>query len=323
MELKLRTGKPVLQLASGSLGLDCGHGDFSFVSHAHHDHSGFCRKAKKIIASSATLELMRARGAFTAFETAEPQDVHVELLPSGHVLGGSQLFAEEGGRSFLYTGDFKLSGGAATPRVNELLMECTYGSRKYRFPPTRQVAAEIASWVKETLDCRSIPVIGAYSLGKAQVVVGILNEAGVVPIVNNETAGVCEVYCRHGVDLQYATVGGDACREGEPFAAVVPANLVGPRLVEVVSRSYGLPVKTAVATGWSAAGAFAGVDKSFPLSDHEDFDGLVEFVKKTSPEKVFCTHGSSAEFAGELRQLGFNAIALESGNAVQKVLEVD
>jgi Cft2 family RNA processing exonuclease len=63
-----------------------------------------------------------------------------------------------------------------------------------------------------------------------------------------------------------------------------------------------------------------GVDKAFPLSDHADFNGLLEVVRETVPEKVFTVHGFSREFSEELRKLGYDAHALNLEKEVYPIL---
>jgi len=53
--------------------------------------------------------------------------------------------------------------------------------------------------------------------------------------------------------------------------------------------------------GWRTGG-----DHALPLSDHADFDELIELVERVRPRVVYVTHGS-ARFARELRQRGFAA----------------
>ena len=52
-----------------------------------------------------------------------------------------------------------------------------------------------------------------------------------------------------------------------------------------------------------------GVDHAIPLSDHADFDQLIEAVRIVAPREVYCTHGSEA-FVDHLCDLGFNAFPL-------------
>ena len=49
------------------------------------------------------------------------------------------------------------------------------------------------------------------------------------------------------------------------------------------------------------------VDQVFPLSDHADYPGLLESVEKVSPSLVYTLHGSTREFARDLRARGIEA----------------
>ena len=60
-------------------------------------------------------------------------------------------------------------------------------------------------------------------------------------------------------------------------------------------------------TGWCQKGGWrTGGDHALPLSDHADFDELIELVERARPRIVYVTHGSK-RFARELRQRGFAA----------------
>ncbi len=52
------------------------------------------------------------------------------------------------------------------------------------------------------------------------------------------------------------------------------------------------------------------VDAGFALSDHADWNGLIETVKATGAEKVFVTHGFQAAFSRYLNEEGI-ALAAE------------
>jgi putative mRNA 3-end processing factor len=54
------------------------------------------------------------------------------------------------------------------------------------------------------------------------------------------------------------------------------------------------------------------VDRGFALSDHADWPGLLETVKETGAERVLVTHGYAVPLAHRLRELGYQAEALET-----------
>ncbi len=48
-----------------------------------------------------------------------------------------------------------------------------------------------------------------------------------------------------------------------------------------------------------------GTDAAFPLSDHADYDDLLEYVRRTGARAVHTMHGFADEFARDLRRLGY------------------
>ena len=55
-------------------------------------------------------------------------------------------------------------------------------------------------------------------------------------------------------------------------------------------------IQTAFASGWMAIRALrkrSGYDKGFATSDHADWDGILEVVKKSEARNVFFHHGDS------------------------------
>jgi hypothetical protein len=50
-----------------------------------------------------------------------------------------------------------------------------------------------------------------------------------------------------------------------------------------------------------------GVDACFPLSDHADYPELIEYVRRTGARRVLTLHGFDAEFAQDLRLMGYDA----------------
>ena len=55
-------------------------------------------------------------------------------------------------------------------------------------------------------------------------------------------------------------------------------------------------IQTAFASGWMSIRALrkrSGYDKGFAISDHADWDGILEAVKKSEAKNVFFHHGDS------------------------------
>ncbi|MEO0526342.1 MAG: DNA ligase-associated DEXH box helicase, partial [Bacteroidota bacterium] len=76
-----------------------------------------------------------------------------------------------------------------------------------------------------------------------------------------------------------------------------------------------VPYVTASASGWMTfrgARRRRAIDKGFVLSDHCDWNGLLESIQATGAEKIICTHGYTDIFSRYLRELGYDARTAET-----------
>jgi hypothetical protein len=77
---------------------------------------------------------------------------------------------------------------------------------------------------------------------------------------------------------------------------------------------------TIAVSGWAAAPhtrRWLKAEHAVPLSDHADYDDLLELVRRVDPQVVYCTHGPET-FVDRVRELGYDARVL--GKAHQKRL---
>jgi putative mRNA 3-end processing factor len=71
-------------------------------------------------------------------------------------------------------------------------------------------------------------------------------------------------------------------------------------------------------TGWAIKARFRhvlGLDYTIPISDHCDFNELIEIVRHCEPEQVYTIHGFADFLATRLRTMGYEAVALTGQNA--------
>jgi len=71
-----------------------------------------------------------------------------------------------------------------------------------------------------------------------------------------------------------------------------------------------VPFTTASASGWMTfrgARRRRAIDRGFVLSDHCDWQGLLDSVAATGAETILCTHGYTDIFSRYLRELGYDA----------------
>jgi Cft2 family RNA processing exonuclease len=282
-----------------------------FVSHAHSDHIA---RHELALATPGTACLYRhrmgSRHRVIEMRYREPLEfgeLRLTAYPAGHCLGSAMLLAEYAGRTLLYTGDFKLDAPltaepAELPHADVLIMESTFGRPRYRLPPRDDVIARLLAIVERALAEGKTPVVHAYPLGKSQEVTKLLTARGVPVLQHPAVYEISRIYQACGVDLGDFSLFG-----GKPVLGHAVVTL--PR----GSRNFRLAglerTVTIAVTGWAmdaSAKYRLGVDHALPLSDHADFDQLVETVRRVAPREVYCTHGPH-EFADHLRDLGFNA----------------
>ena len=291
-----------------------------FVSHAHSDHLGIHEEA---IATPATRALAEYRigtqrvtelGYGTDFDFGP--DTRLRLLPAGHVFGSAMLHVTRPEGTLLYTGDFKLRdcltvGCAGPVEADVLVMESTFGLPLFRFPPWRQVADRLLEIVAAAMKDGRQPVVMGYSLGKSQEITRILTDAGLAVTAHGAVFQMNRIHEQLGVRLG-------------AYRRYNPADFHGPRALPLeergvlvappnVARSgfvtrFNNPCRV-VLTGWAMmknAIYRYGVDHALPLSDHADFDELLELVERVRPRKIYSHHGYR-EFADTLRARGHDA----------------
>jgi len=286
---------------------------FAFVSHGHADH--FARH-ERVLCSKGTGHILVKRygikaSSIEALDWGEKRKINghtITLHPAGHITGSAMIRIEHEGQSLLYTGDFKTrtSRTAETPNFPKsdiLIMETTFGKQHFVFPPTSEIENAIVRFARETLDDGETPIFLAYSLGKAQEALAILDEAN-IPVVMQKPVLEMTKACRDlGVKLSEPVLLEKTIPPG--VAVIAPPSAVRSRVIRNHKKR-----RTAMLSGWALTPGSHyryQVDLVLPLSDHADYPGLLEAVALVSPALVYTLHGSTREFASDLRAKGIEA----------------
>lgn len=287
----------------------------AFVSHAHSDH--FARHGR-ILCSETTALLLRARFR-VAPERLQPLAFHqtlvlgglrLRLLPAGHIAGSSMLHVSDprGQGSLLYTGDFKIrpgrtSGAAHLVHAETLVMETTFGLPRFALPPQMEVEMAVLRFAHDAFRDGVVPVLLAYSLGKAQEVLALLHEHGIPALSHPAVAGMTDACRQAGIALPPPVLLEGGVPPGH--AVVAPPNALHGKPLRAVA-----PKRAALLTGWALEPGTKWrhrVEEAIPLSDHADHPGLLECVRRVRPKLVLTVHGFAHEFATELRARGIDA----------------
>jgi len=308
------------------------------VTHAHADHLVGLRRSlrscEKVLMTAATRDLIEvmndsfglADGNVETLdygETVQCGDERVTLVKAQHILGAAQVLVEDAsGSRVAYTGDFRLDG---TPVLgcDTLVVEATYGTPSCRRPFKMDVKELLVSMVEKKLRDGTVYVFGFH--GKLQEVMQILHDADVsVPFVMPErvfhVSQVCE---QHGMQLGCLT--SSMAREGK---TLLDENLPCVAFYHMNSRGHvGLNNSRICVSGWefhSPCRQIGAKEHLIALSDHSDFDDLIEYVRRSKPKRVITdnyrvSHGEI--LAKEIsKRLGINAVAMPQKTGPQKTL---
>ncbi|MBT8171383.1 MBL fold metallo-hydrolase [Candidatus Bathyarchaeota archaeon] len=271
------------------------------VTHAHADHMVGIGKSLKncevTIMTPATKDMIDAlkgprwltRGAVKTLDYGEAFMLENETLTlhyAEHILGTAQVLVEDKEQTrILYTSDFRYS---RTPLVETdiLVMEATYGDPIRVRPFSMMVEGMLVSLVEQGLKRGPVYVFGYH--GKLQKMMRILHEAKIknpfiVPKKIFEVSKVCE---RHGMKLGKQIIPFD----GDEAQSILTKN--EPSIVFYHSYSRKKVESEALqihASGWEFRKPCRRLGENkyvVALSDHSDFNELLEYVERCNPKMV-------------------------------------
>ncbi|MBX7249630.1 MAG: ligase-associated DNA damage response exonuclease [Caulobacteraceae bacterium] len=304
--------RPEKLLCPKPAGLYCAPGDFyidpvrpverAVITHGHADHARAGHGA--VLATPETLAIMaerygrdhaRSTRSVGYGEAVEVGGVRIRLVPAGHVLGSAQAVVEQGGLRMVVSGDYKRRRDPTCPPFevtpcDVFITEATFGLPVFRHPDD---AGEIARLIRST---RQFPerthLVGAYALGKAQRVIRLLREGGWdrTIYVHGAMDRLNRLYQDHGVDLGPLASATDVGKDKLPGEIIIaPPSAIADRW----ARRFADPLPV-FASGWMSVRARArqrGVELPLVISDHADWDELVQTVRDVAPGELWITHG--------------------------------
>jgi putative mRNA 3-end processing factor len=319
-------------LENTEAGLYCRAGDFyidpsrpvgrAVITHAHADHARL--SCGSYLATPPCAALLKTRlGSDVKVQELSyglPLDVNgirLSLHPAGHILGSAQVRLERNGEVWVVTGDFKRHPDPTCApfeplRCHTLVTESTFGLPVFHWPAPEDVFAEIKSWWRQNKEQGIASVLFAYALGKAQrILAGV--DASVGPIfTHGAVEHMAHVYRDAGIRLPPTPNVADAQEKDDWAAALV----VAPPSAEGSSwmRRFG-HASRAFASGWMQIRGNRrrrALDRGFVLSDHADWQGLLDTIWASGAERVWVAHGFAAEMVQFLSEKGLCAEAVQA-----------
>lgn len=237
------------------------------------------------------------------------------------------------------------------PDIDVLITESTYSDRDHQ--DRKQQEKRLIEIIEDTLSSDGTCFVAGFAVGRIDEILLVLNHFGVdYPIyVDGMAKKAITIINQHRdllkipgeldkilKDVQY--VEGESMRKRivkNPCVILSTSGmLTGGPIVNYIKKFYndrnsslvltsfqleGTPGKNLLETGKFVTGDLDLDMKMFvkrlDFSSHVGKKELFEFVKKVNPERIYCVHGDhTEEFANELNQQGFNAIAPVANNRI-------
>jgi putative mRNA 3-end processing factor len=295
--------------------------DKAVITHAHSDHAS--AGSREYLAHPLTAPLLRQRLGnvnVSTLEWGEATSIHgvkISFHPAGHIIGSSQVRVEYQGEVWVFSGDYKLandglSGEFEPVKCHTFITESTFGLPIYKWKPQQQIYDEIRNWIRDTHSKGKIPVITGYSLGKAQRLIHCISEITNRIYAHGAVWNMQDALRRAHVPVTpVVRVTHDIPKE-EYFNSVIVAP-PGAEGSSWLNRFN--PWSIASCSGWMQVRGNVrrkNVDAAFALSDHADWDGLLQTVRNTGAPRVYVTHGFQEIFSRYLNEQGIEAIEVKT-----------
>lgn len=286
-------------------GLYCAYGDFyldpqqpvqeAVVSHAHGDHA--IGGSANVYCTKPTASFMKHRyRKFAAvdfhlkeyYQSFKIKEVTISFYPAGHILGSAQVMMEYQGIKYLYTGDYKIEPDPTCEafefvKADVLITESTFAKPETKHP-------DPAEEIKKLNATTANIMLGSYALGKSQRIIQLINQHCPTRniMVHFSIMPFIKIYEDYGVKVgAYKMYDRKVMKNNlENQVYIVPP---------MVFHSYhkAINVVRAFASGWENLQQQNGI--SLYISDHADWEAILETIEKVQPSQVWTLHGDGRQ----------------------------
>lgn len=299
--------------------------DRAIITHGHADHARSGHGA--VFATPETLAIMKTR-YYLKDETKEVSlpyrerydldgDVTLWFAPAGHILGSAQAVLEHDGQRIVISGDFKRHPDPTCEPFEVVpcdvfVTEATFALPVFKHPILEDETDKLMRSM-ETLPERT-HLVGVYALGKCQRVMLALRSRGYEHpfYIHGALKRLTELYESFGFDFgDWQLVSEISVKDRDILRGKIvlcPPSALADRW----SRRMPDPLPT-MASGWMQIRARARqrrAEMALIVSDHADWDDLIETSLATGAPDIWITHGRVEALEYALQQRGVNAKAL-------------
>jgi len=290
----------------------------AIITHGHADHARTGNEHYLCVESSQSILKHRlGKINLSTLPYRKPvsiNGVQFSFYPAGHIIGSAQIRVEYKGEVWVVSGDYKVEDDGISEAFEPVpchtfITESTFALPVYQWMPQEDVFADINQWWQNNKEAGKVSVISAYSLGKAQRIIGNVNTE------------IGPIYCHGAIQKMNEVVRKAGIKLPETILVEdQPSNAFNGSLVVSVSTAMASNwikkfknYETAAASGWMQLRGMrrrGALDRGFVLSDHADWKGLNYAVQSTGSERVYVMHGYEVTYAKYLQSQGIEAYAV-------------
>jgi putative mRNA 3-end processing factor len=324
-------------------GIYCPRGDFyidpwkpvhrAVITHAHSDHAR--AGSDQYLCHRLTKPLLQWRLGNYSYQSLEWGEtifingVKLSLHPAGHIIGSSQVRIEEEGKVWVVSGDYKIeddgiSSAFESVPCNVFITESTFGLPIYRWKPQQEIFYDIQNWILKNQSAGKNSVLIAYSLGKAQRLLLCLKSLTVPVYVHGAIYNIHEALISAGVQMpEVMRITPEMKKEFFKESIIIaPPGAEGSSWMNRLT-----PYSVGICSGWMQVRGNRrrrNADEGFALSDHADWNGLLQAIRASGAEKVYSTHGYQSTMTRYLNELGIEAaeVKTEFGDELETAEEI-
>ncbi len=308
-----------LYCKAGDFYIDPGKGvDNAVITHAHSDHAR--RGSKQYYCVNSGEALLRQRiGKNISVTTATfgqsftLNGVKISFHSAGHILGSSQVRMEFNNQVWVASGDYKREPDPTCDPFeivpcDVFVTEATFGTPRFKWEKNKDLGKDVFDWWQENRKVGINSVLFAYSLGKAQRLLGVLQQHAKVPIICHPAVmAINECYRQQGIRLAETKCLSEVCESEKLIGELllVPKSFLKTDRAHILGDNY----RTAFASGWmsgSGASHSGFYDAGFVMSDHADWEDLVQTALDSKAKKIYVQH-RNGKLIRHLKTLGIAA----------------
>jgi putative mRNA 3-end processing factor len=321
-------------------GLYCAQGDFyidpirpvprALITHAHSDHAHIGMGL--YIAQEDSIPILRLRLGERIQTVGLPygvrrsiNGVNISFHPAGHIIGSAQIRVSYQGEVWVASGDYHtLRGGYCASfepvQCHTFLTESTFGIPTFSWTSEKLVAQDMVAWIQDNAAQGFTSILLCYALGKAQRVAHLLQHQIEPPFLHYSIQRVHDRLRSVHPTLPIAQPLGKSLGKIALRGKVI---LAPPGVLKSQWLKKLPPCKIALVTGWAGGHAKHNqsmIHQTFALSDHADWQGLIDATIATGATQVLVNHGYTEAFSAHLRTMGLDAQPLIPSHMTQPSL---